>query len=222
LAAFASEIKTLRNEMRADRHALVAARNELKGTGCMTPEEVRALEEPFIADIIGALQRAVQVSSPLAIAVGLIRVARALAASDQISKTFLALELARTALELDPDIAVVRGNDPRLFSNPQHATPLPPGTFLPGRLGGPWSRRMEPNSGTPSSRPALSRRAPWAGSRAAGLVQWPLVRFPVLPAYRWWVRPQSAPAVRARTNCSHCRFGSRPIGGWYNLRGRGM
>jgi hypothetical protein len=101
LARFANEIEMLRNEMRADRRALAEARNEVRTT--MTAEEIRALEEPFIADIVGALQRAVQVSSPLAIAVGLTRVARALGASSPENRCFLALEMLAVASQLDPD-----------------------------------------------------------------------------------------------------------------------
>jgi hypothetical protein len=109
LARFANEIETLRNEMRADRRELAEARAELRPA--MTPEDLEVIDEAhYIVDIVTSLQRATQFAGPLAIAVGLTRVARALGASTSESRTYLALEMARTAIELDPDIAVVRWN----------------------------------------------------------------------------------------------------------------
>jgi hypothetical protein len=102
LAAFASEIKMLRSEMRADRHALVEARNEARIA--MTAEELKSLDQPFIADIVDSLQRAVDVSSPLATAIALVRTARALGASSPEDRCFLALEMLAVASQLDADV----------------------------------------------------------------------------------------------------------------------
>jgi hypothetical protein len=105
---FAAEAEAIRQEMADARRELAAVRNELRSMN-VTPEELQNIETgSYIVDIVNSLQRAANVSSPLAVAIALVRTGRALAASDQTSKTYFALELARTALELDPDIAVVR------------------------------------------------------------------------------------------------------------------
>jgi hypothetical protein len=107
LARFASEIETLRKEMRADRRALAEARAEARTA--MTPEDLEALDEThYITDIVDSLQRATNFADPLAIAIGLVRTARAMGASTPEARTFLALEMIRTAISLDPDTAVGR------------------------------------------------------------------------------------------------------------------
>jgi hypothetical protein len=106
LAEFAREIAAIREEAAADRRELAEVRNELRIT--MTAEELRALDEPFIADIVDSLQRAVNVASPLAVAIGLVRTARALGASSPENRTSLALEMLRVVLEIDPDVVSAR------------------------------------------------------------------------------------------------------------------
>jgi hypothetical protein len=107
---FAAEANAIRVEMLAARRELAAVRLELRSMNDVTPAELKNLEksDEYISAVVDALQRAANVSSPLAVAIALVRTGRALAASDQTSKTYFALELARTALELDPDIASVR------------------------------------------------------------------------------------------------------------------
>jgi hypothetical protein len=108
LAEFAREIEALRQEAALDRARLAEVRNELRSMN-MTPEDLEALDQAdYIVDIVDSLQRATNFADPLAIAIGLTRVARAMGASTQTAKTYLALEMARTALELDPDVGTVR------------------------------------------------------------------------------------------------------------------
>jgi hypothetical protein len=104
---FAAEANAIRAEMADARRELAAVRDELERTA-MTPEEVKALDEPFIADIVDSLQRAVNVASPLAISVALVRVARALGASSPENRCFLALEMLAVASQLDPDAVSAR------------------------------------------------------------------------------------------------------------------
>jgi hypothetical protein len=107
-AAFAREIAEIREEAAADRRELAMARAELR-TRQMTEEDIEALDQAdYIVDIVDSLQRATNFADPLAIAIGLVRVARAMGASTPEARTFLALEMIRTAVSLDPDTAVGR------------------------------------------------------------------------------------------------------------------
>jgi hypothetical protein len=107
LAAFAREIAEIRAEAAADRRRLVEVRREFERIA-MTAEELKNLDEPFIADIVDSLQRAVNVASPLAVAIGLVRTARALGASSPEDRCFLALEMLAVASQLDPDVMGAR------------------------------------------------------------------------------------------------------------------
>jgi hypothetical protein len=101
---FASEIRSIRQEMVDARRELAEARRELRSR-IMSPEDIAALDQAeYITDIVASLQRATQFADPLAIAVGLTRVARALGASTPEARCFLALEMLQTAISLDADV----------------------------------------------------------------------------------------------------------------------
>jgi hypothetical protein len=71
----------------------------------MTPNDLEVLDEAhYIVEIVDSLRRATQFADPLAIAIGLVRTARAMGASTPEARTFLALEMIRTAISLDPDV----------------------------------------------------------------------------------------------------------------------
>jgi hypothetical protein len=99
LAWFAREIEALRQEAAADRRELAELRI------AMTPNDLEVLDEAhYIVEIVDSLRRATQFADPLAIAIGLVRTARAMGASTPEARTFLALEMIRTAISLDPDV----------------------------------------------------------------------------------------------------------------------
>jgi hypothetical protein len=106
---FAAEASAIRQEMADARRELAAVRNELRGMNVTTAEELKVLDEqPFITAIIASLQAAVDVATPLGVAVALVRTARALGGSSPEDRCFLALEMLAVASQLDPDAVSAR------------------------------------------------------------------------------------------------------------------
>jgi hypothetical protein len=108
LARLASEVDVLRTEAAADRRALAEARDELRTRRMMEADIAAPEEGNYIVAIVDSLRRATNFADALAIAVGLVRIARAMGASTPEARTYLSLEMIRTAASLDADVMGAR------------------------------------------------------------------------------------------------------------------